>query len=57
MQWWGQTSGLLGRGNLSPWADETDRVSRFICLGAFDGEKVDGRKQRVSVLFLIRSAY
>jgi hypothetical protein len=56
MQWWGQTSELLGRGNLSrgrmKWT-----VSRFICLGAFEGERVDERKQRVSVPFVIRSAY
>jgi hypothetical protein len=29
------------------WADETDRVSRFVSLGAFVGEPVSGRKQRV----------
>ncbi len=29
------------------WADETDRVSRFVGLGAFGGEPVSGKKQRV----------
>ncbi len=29
------------------WADEADRVSRFVALGAFGGEPVSGRKQRV----------
>lgn len=33
------------------WADEMDRVSRFIGLGAFGGEHIDGRKQRVGVLY------
>jgi hypothetical protein len=31
------------------WADEAGRVSRFVGLGAFGGEQVDGRKQRVRV--------
>lgn len=31
------------------WTDETNRVSRFVGLGAFGGEPVDGRKQRVRV--------
>jgi hypothetical protein len=31
------------------WADEADRVSRFVGLGAFGGEQVDGKKQRVRV--------
>lgn len=31
------------------WADEKDRVSRFVGLGAFGGESVNGRKQRVRV--------
>ncbi|KAI0302241.1 CwfJ C-terminus 2-domain-containing protein-like protein [Russula brevipes] len=35
------------------WADETDRVSRFIGLGAFGGEKVDGKKQRWFYAFVI----
>lgn len=35
------------------WEDEPDRVSRFVGLGAFGGEQLDGRKQRVSVLALL----
>lgn len=31
------------------WMDETDRASRFVGLGAFGGEPVNGRKQRVRV--------
>lgn len=38
------------------WEDEPDRVSRFIGLGAFGGEQLDGRKQRVSVLALLNFA-
>ena len=30
------------------WDDEQGRISRFISLGAFGGESVDGKKQRVS---------
>ncbi|KAF8503799.1 nuclear protein [Russula emetica] len=36
------------------WEDEPDRVSRFIGLGAFGGDPVDGRKQRWFYAFVIR---
>lgn len=35
------------------WADEADRVSRFVGLGAFGGELVSGRKQRWFYAFSI----
>jgi len=35
------------------WADETDRVSRFVGLGTFGGEPLSGRKQRWFYAFAI----
>lgn len=37
------------------WADQADRLSRFVGLGAFGGEQVGGRKQRVRVSLNLNS--